>query len=49
MVAGHYVFQLGKEDGGWKIRKMKLEASYQTGNTKILEEAAAAPASSSGR
>jgi hypothetical protein len=47
MVAGHYVFQLGKEGGSWKICRMKLEASYQTGNTKILEEAAAAPASRS--
>ena len=43
MVAGHYVFQLGKERGSWKIRKMKLETSYQTGNTRILDEAAAAP------
>jgi hypothetical protein len=41
MVAGHYVFQLGDTAGGWKISKMKLETSYQTGNTKLLEEAAA--------
>jgi hypothetical protein len=42
MVAGHYVFELAKDQTAWKIRKMKLETSYQTGNTKLLAEAAAA-------
>lgn len=39
MVAGHYVFQLGKEEAGWKIREMTLEALYQTGNTGLLQVA----------
>jgi len=42
MVAGHYVFELVKDQTAWKIRRMKLETSYQTGNTKLLAEAAAA-------
>jgi hypothetical protein len=39
MAAGHYVFQFGKEGATWKIRAMKLEMLYQTGNTKLLEVA----------
>ena len=39
MVAGHYVFELAREGGGWKIRKMTLRVSYQTGNRKLLQEA----------
>lgn len=39
MVAGHYVFHLGKDGSMWKIRAMKLETFYQTGNTKLLEVA----------
>jgi 3-phenylpropionate/cinnamic acid dioxygenase small subunit len=41
-VAGHYVFTLTSTAAGWKIRKMKLETSYQTGNTQLLKEAAGA-------
>lgn len=40
MVAGHYVFQLRRVAGAWKIEKMKLETFYQTGNEKLLQEAA---------
>jgi hypothetical protein len=39
MAAGHYVFQFGKEGATWKIRAMKLETFYQTGNTRLLEVA----------
>jgi hypothetical protein len=39
MVAGHYVFQLDKAGTTWRIRAMKLETFYQTGNTKLLEVA----------
>jgi 3-phenylpropionate/cinnamic acid dioxygenase small subunit len=39
-VAGHYVFELARTPTGWKIRKMKLETSYQTGNPKLVQEAA---------
>ncbi len=39
MVAGHYVFRLANEGGTWKIRAMKLETFYQTGNMKLLEVA----------
>lgn len=39
MVAGHYGFELVKSQAAWKIQKMKLETSYQTGNTKLLAEA----------
>jgi hypothetical protein len=45
LVAGNYVFDLGRTDGGWKIRAMKLETSYQSGNRKLLEEAGALAAS----
>jgi len=44
MVAGHWVFELAKSEGAWKIQKMKLETFYQRGNTKLLEEAAGARA-----
>jgi 3-phenylpropionate/cinnamic acid dioxygenase small subunit len=40
MVAGHYVFELAKVGGTWKIQKLTLNAYYQTGNTKLLQEAA---------
>jgi hypothetical protein len=39
-VLGHYVFELSSGDG-WKITKMKLETLLQTGNSKLLAEAAA--------
>lgn len=38
-VAGHYVFGLTKTDAGWKVRSLKLETYYQTGNLKLLGEA----------
>jgi hypothetical protein len=41
LVAGNYVIELAKADGGWKIHAMKLETSYQSGNRKLLEEAGA--------
>ena len=37
MVAGHYVLRLGKEASSWRIRAMKLETLYQSGNLKLLE------------
>jgi hypothetical protein len=40
MVAGHYIFELAKAGGTWKIQKLTLNAYYQTGNTKLLQEAA---------
>lgn len=42
MVAGHYVFELGKAGASWLIRKLTLETSYQTGNLELLAQAAAA-------
>ena len=40
-VLGHYVFELSKREGGvWKIHGMTLLTRIQTGNTKLLEEAA---------
>jgi uncharacterized protein YijF (DUF1287 family) len=40
MVAGHYLFSLGKQSGSWKIQRLQLEFFYQTGNAKLLDEAA---------
>ena len=40
VVAGHYVFALAKSNETWAITSMKLETLHQTGNTKLLEEAA---------
>jgi hypothetical protein len=40
-VLGHYVFDLSVEGTGWKIGGMKLEMFCQTGNVKLLTEAAA--------
>jgi hypothetical protein len=42
MIAGHYVFELARDGDRWRIDKMKLETFYQTGNRRLLEEAAAA-------
>ena len=39
MIAGHYVFKLGKDGPAWKIRGMTLETFYQTGNIRLLEVA----------
>lgn len=36
MVAGHYVFGLARGSSAWKIRTMKLEVLYQTGNRELL-------------
>lgn len=39
MVAGHYVFELAASRGGWRVAKLTLQTYYQTGNTRLLEEA----------
>lgn len=36
MVAGHYVFELSKQNDAWRIHGMKLETFYQTGNLQLL-------------
>lgn len=38
-VAGHYRYELSRQEGGWKICKVTFEMLYQTGNTNMLEEA----------
>jgi SnoaL-like protein len=40
MVAGHYLFSLRNQGGQWKIERVELEFSYQTGNANLLDEAA---------
>lgn len=40
-VLGHYTFSLRQTDAGWKIEAMKLDTVIQTGNAKLLAEAAA--------
>jgi hypothetical protein len=40
-VLGHYRFTLAREDAGWRIAAMVLETFAQTGNTRLLAEAAA--------
>jgi SnoaL-like domain len=40
MVAGHYLFSLGKQPDGWRIERVQLEAFFQTGNSNLLDEAA---------
>jgi len=42
MVAGHYVIALAKAADHWIITGMKLETMHQTGNTRLLQEAAGA-------
>jgi hypothetical protein len=40
-VLGHYVFELSKRaDGSWMIHDMTILTRIQTGNTKLLQEAA---------
>jgi len=39
-VLGHYVFELSRAGAGWQITKMTLETLLQTGNSKLLAEAA---------
>jgi hypothetical protein len=41
MIAGHYVFALTSADGAWRIAGITLQTYYQTGNARLLEEAAA--------
>lgn len=41
-VLGHYVFTLARAGSNWKITAMTLETLLQTGNAKLLAEAAAA-------
>ncbi len=40
-VLGHYLFDLSREESGWKITRMTLEMLLQTGNAKLLSEASA--------
>ena len=40
-LAGHYDFTLHRNYGGWKIEKLVLQTSYQTGNRQLLSEAGA--------
>jgi hypothetical protein len=42
-VLGHYQFELQRSTGGWKIHKLTLQLLIQTGNTKLLAEAAKRP------
>ncbi|WP_437676052.1 nuclear transport factor 2 family protein [Sorangium sp. So ce131] len=41
MVAGHYRYELSREEGGWRISKVRFEIAYQTGNTNMFQEALA--------
>lgn len=43
MVAGHYDFALERDSSGWRIRGIKFQSFYQTGNLKLLEQAASRP------
>jgi len=43
MVAGHYEFELERDSNGWKIHGIKFQSFYQTGNLKLLEQAASRP------
>ena len=45
-IAGHYVFTLHRNYGGWKIEKLLLQTSYQTGNRQLLSEAGGKSSSS---
>ena len=36
MVAGHYTYELIRLEATWKIRKVRLDLLYQTGNTALL-------------
>jgi hypothetical protein len=40
MVAGHYVFTLVSTRGAWRIASVTLQTYYQTGNERLLAEAA---------
>jgi hypothetical protein len=39
MVAGQYEFGFTEDAGSWKIRRIKLNTFYQTGNKNLLDEA----------
>src|SRR5262249_43549442 len=41
VVAGHYLLALTKPEETWTITGMKLETLHQTGNSRLLAEAAA--------
>jgi hypothetical protein len=41
MVAGHYLWKLRRKGSSWVVTSLTLETYYQTGNRKLLEEAAA--------
>lgn len=41
MVAGHYAFELSLQGGTWRITSLTLRTAYQTGNARLLQEAAA--------
>ena len=40
MVAGHYEFEVQRESAVWTIHRITFRAFYQTGNSKLLQEAA---------
>jgi hypothetical protein len=42
MIAGHYVMELVWRGGAWRIAGITLQTYYQTGNERLLEEAAEA-------
>jgi hypothetical protein len=41
VVGGRYLFTLARAGAGWRITGLTLETFHQTGNTKLLAEAAA--------
>jgi hypothetical protein len=41
-VLGHYIFTLGPAPTAWKVHAMTLETLLQSGNTRLLAEAAVA-------
>ena len=38
-VLGHYVFELARDESGWRITGMTLETMLQLGNSSLLAEA----------
>jgi hypothetical protein len=43
-VGGHYVFALTKQSARWVVSEITLQTLHQTGNAKLLAEAASLPA-----
>ncbi|WP_437483738.1 nuclear transport factor 2 family protein [Sorangium sp. So ce1014] len=39
MVAGHYRYGLTRQVDGWRIKQVRFEIAYQTGNTNMFAEA----------